>query len=94
MSELLAMPRLMIALDPNQPSFAAKIKIGYHVEKFLGGEWVLMARVPTSTEGFEPLCEAIGGKVRVEDVTFKVMDGVKNYVFEKEYDDDDSSAGP
>lgn len=58
--------------DHRDPSFfAAKIRVRYLVEKFIEGAWVLMARLPTESEPdqMEDLCSALGGKIRVEDVT-------------------------
>lgn len=55
--------------DNELPQYAAKIKVRYFVEKDLGGQWVLMARVPGDCESLENLCFAIGGLVRVTDVT-------------------------
>jgi len=62
--------------------FIAKIKVRYLVEKFLEGSWVLMARFPDGSdpEQRENLCWAMGGKVRVEDVTRH------EYVLDKEFE--------
>jgi hypothetical protein len=50
---------------------AAKIRVRYLVEKCIDDTWVLMARLPSSSEPdqMETLCAALGGKIRVEDVT-------------------------
>ena len=52
-------------------AYAAKIRVRYLVEKFIDKAWVLMARLPSSSESDqrENLCWALGGKIRVEDVT-------------------------
>lgn len=62
--------------------FAAKIRVKYLVEKFMEGAWVLMARLPATSEPeqMENLCFALGGKVRVEDVT------LHTYVIEEEFE--------
>ena len=73
-------------LDPDQGGFVSKIKVRYHVEKLVDERWVLMARVPADTEGVEPLCEALGGKIRVEDVSLREAERqTKSYLFEKEF---------
>jgi hypothetical protein len=56
-------------------AYVAKIRVRYLVEKFIEGAWVLMARLPAESESdqMENLCSALGGKVRVEDVTSKVF---------------------
>ena len=62
--------------------YIAKIKVRYLVEKFLEGAWVLMARFPEGSEPdqMENLCWAIGGTVRVQDVTRH------EYVLDKEFE--------
>ncbi len=62
------MPRAFTEYDPEQGFYVVKTKARYRIEKFVEGQWTLMAHVPEDTEGFEPLCEALGGKIRVEDV--------------------------
>jgi hypothetical protein len=80
------MPRSLADLDPDQGGFVSKIRVRYHVEKLCGDRWVLMARVPANTEGVEPLCAALGGKIRVEDVSLRDAEGpTKSYLFEKEF---------
>jgi hypothetical protein len=61
---------------------AAKIRVRYLVEKLIEGAWVLMARLPVESEldQMENLCFAIGGTVRVEDVTRH------EYVLDKEFE--------
>lgn len=57
------------SLDPDQGGYVSKIRIRYLVEKELDGQWVAMARLPAEAEGMLSLCETLGGKIRVEDVT-------------------------
>ncbi len=52
-------------------TFVSKIKVRYLVEKLIEGAWVLMARLPVDCEPdqMSNLCAALGGAVRVEDIT-------------------------
>ncbi len=45
-----------------------KIKMRYVVEKEIDGAWVAMARLGTESDRLVPLCEALGGKIRVHDL--------------------------
>ncbi len=38
------------------------------IEKLMGSDWIIMARFPDSVDHIEGLCEAIGGKMRVQDL--------------------------
>lgn len=53
--------------DPS--NFAVKIKIRYLVEKLVDETWVVMARLPESADRITELCEALGGTLRVQDLT-------------------------
>jgi hypothetical protein len=48
--------------------YAAKIKIRYLVEKRIDNAWVVMARLSSETDRMLELCEALGGKIRVQDI--------------------------
>ena len=69
-------------LFERSPAYVAKIRVRYLVEKFIEGAWVLMARLPAESESdqMENLCAALGGKVRVEDVTQHM------YVLDQEFE--------
>lgn len=69
--------------DFREPTaFAAKIRVKYLVEKFMEDAWVLMARLPATSEPeqMENLCFALGGKIRVQDVTLQA------YVIDQEFE--------
>lgn len=82
------MPRSFEMLSQDSPditsTFVSKIKVRYLVEKFSpeAEAWVLMARMPVDSEPdqISNLCAALGGRVRVEDVT------LHTYVIEKEFE--------
>lgn len=62
-------------------TFISKIKVRYLVEKLMAGDWVLMARLPADCEPdqMSNLCAALGGVVRVEDIT------LHEYVLNEEF---------
>lgn len=74
MSSFIQMPRRFALpraeLDTEQV-FVSKTKIRYTVEKEMAGVWVLMARLPSDAdlERLPKLCDAFGGKIRVEDIS-------------------------
>lgn len=71
--------------DPDHGGYVAKIRIRYLVEKELDGQWVAMARLPAETEGMLSLCEALGGNIRVEDVS-RSTEAQRAFVLEQEFE--------
>lgn len=80
------MPRAFTEYDADQGGYIAKTKVRYRVEKLVDGAWTLMAHVPAETEGMDGLLHALGGMIRVEDVTLKRDDDQKIYVLEKDFE--------
>lgn len=79
------MPGAFTEYDPEQGFYVVKTKARYRIEKLVEGQWTLMAHVPEETEGFEPLCQALGGKIRVEDVK-QSTGSERSYVIERDFE--------
>jgi hypothetical protein len=64
----------------SRSEFSVKIKIRYLVEKYIDEAWSPMARLPEQADRITELCEALGGKIRVQDLS------TGQYVLEKEFE--------
>jgi hypothetical protein len=69
------------AYDLHTPDFShtVKLKIRYVIDKEIEGRWVTMARLTEAADRIPELCQALGGKIRIQDL-------VTQGVTEEEYD--------